>query len=465
PPVEPLAATLDRHAAEVPERLFVEAMGRRLTYRELNEMAWRVAGALAGRGFEPGARVAYLCEYRVELVGAIFGVARAGGVNVALNIYLRGEFLTHQLVDSGSDTVIVDRAGWDNLVPVLPALTELRRIVLLDDPHPDATSLPAGVELVSFTEFTVTEAAPFEVGRGPEDPFGFVYTSGTTGMPKACVFSEAYVRRTGEVHSQAWGLREADVIFTATPMYHISGYLGVMTALLNRGSIVNDSPFSASTYIARAAEVGATVAYGVGFHTLAMLRQPERPTDRAHTLRFGWFGPLSPELRVQFEQRFGFDVLCEMYAQTECCLVAYGRMDGGPRRPGTCGVPAPDVEVQIVDDHDNPVPTGETGEIVVRPRRPGAVFSGYWRRGDATTTAWRNLWHHTGDLGRFDGDGFLSFVDRKADSIRRRGEMVSAFEVEAAIVGHPKVAEVAVHGVAVSDEVDQAVKVCVVPVA
>jgi carnitine-CoA ligase len=460
---EPLTVTLARHAADVPDRVFIEAMRKRITYAETDDMARRVASSLRSRGLEPGARVAYLSEYRVEIVGALFGVALAGAVNVVLNIFLRGDFLIHQLVDSGSDTVVVDQVGWENLVPVLPALSDLRRVVVLDRIPPGSTALlPAGVELLRFDDLTAAEPARFEADRAPERPFGFVYTSGTTGMPKACVLSEAYVRRTGEVYAAAWGAQEADVIFTATPIYHISGYIGIMTALLKRGSLVNDSPFSASTYIARAAEVRATIAYGVGFHSLAVLRQPERPTDRDHCLRFGWFGPFPAELRAEFEQRYGFEVLSEMYAQTECSLVAYGRMGAEPRKFGTCGIAASDIELALVDDDDNPVPVGEQGEIVVRPRRPGAVFSGYWQRGEATAALWRNLWHHTGDVGRLDADGFLSFVDRKVDSIRRRGEMVSAFQLEAAIMRHPQVAEVAVHAVNVGSEVDQSIKACLV---
>ena len=139
-------------------------------------------------------------------------------------------------------------------------------------------------------------------------------------------------------------------------------------------------------------------------------------------------------------------MLSELFAQSECTPIAFNR-PAGDRKRGTAGRPAPWHDVRLVDDGDREVPTGEVGEVVVRPKQPFAMFSGYWGRPDDTLAALRNLWHHTGDLGRFDDDGNLSYVDRKKDSLRRRGENISSLELEAAIGRHEAIREVAVHAV------------------
>ncbi len=170
--------------------------------------------------------------------------------------------------------------------------------------------------------------------------------------------------------------------------------------------------------------------------------------------------PFTPEQQTQFEDRFGCQVLTQLYGQTECGAIAYSRISE-PRNRASLGRPAPYFEVKLFDDDDREVPTGEVGEIVVRPKVPNAIFQGYWRNPTATLETWRNLWHHTGDYGRADPDGFITFVDRKKDALRRRGENVSSVELERAIVGHPKVAEAAVHAIP-SEMTEDDIKACVV---
>jgi crotonobetaine/carnitine-CoA ligase len=134
---------------------------------------------------------------------------------------------------------------------------------------------------------------------------------------------------------------------------------------------------------------------------------------------------------------------------------------GGPRKRGTLGRPSPHLEVKLVDDEDVEVPPGTVGEIVLRPRDPNATYSGYWNKPEATVAAWSNLWHHTGDSARADADGFYTFVDRKKDCLRRRGENVSSFELEAAIATHPDITAVAVCGVP-SPLGEDDIKACIV---
>jgi crotonobetaine/carnitine-CoA ligase len=219
-----------------------------------------------------------------------------------------------------------------------------------------------------------------------------------------------------------------------------------MAALVNDASICYETEFHASTFMTRAAAEGATMRWGVGPMGMAILAQAESAADRDFSFRLASWTPMRAEDQLDFERRFNTPVIAEGYGQTECTPVSINTVDGARKR-GSAGRAVPHFELKIVDDDDVEVPTGEVGEIVVRPRRPDAMFQGYWNNAEATVGAFRNLWHHTGDWGTVDQDGFFTFVDRKKDAIRRRGENVSSFQLEEAISGHAAVAQVAVCGV------------------
>jgi crotonobetaine/carnitine-CoA ligase len=170
--------------------------------------------------------------------------------------------------------------------------------------------------------------------------------------------------------------------------------------------------------------------------------------------------PFATEDQERFRERFGATVLSQLYGQTECGAITYARLSER-RNLGSIGRPAPYLDVRLHDDDDLEVPTGEIGEIVVRSMVPNALYLGYWGKPEATVEAWRNLWHHTGDFGRADADGFITFVDRKKDALRRRGENVSSQELERSIAGHPKIVEAAVHAVP-SPMTEDDIKACIV---
>jgi crotonobetaine/carnitine-CoA ligase len=170
---------------------------------------------------------------------------------------------------------------------------------------------------------------------------------------------------------------------------------------------------------------------------------------------------MTAEKQVEFERRFGTRVTSETYGQTEALIPAMSSLSD-ERRPGTAGRLTPYFDLRLVDDDEREVALGEAGEIVVRPSGAHGMFSGYWRKPEATVHAWRNLWHHTGDYGRLDADGYLTFVDRKKDSLRRRGENIASLELERAILAHPDIAAVAVHAVP-SELSEDDIKACLVP--
>jgi len=462
-----VADLLDQRAGEQPGKMLVVCGADRRTYRQAADTAAGLAAALAAVGVAAGERVAFLVPNRMERIDLFFACARLGAVQVPLNTFLQGEFLRYQLADCGAVTAVVDGPGLAAVAPLLPALPALERLIVLYDDAGDgpAPGLPAAVEVIPFADLDGRARADPDLPRpGPDDLAAIVYTSGTTGPSKGCRISQGYYVHAGAGMRTLLDLGPDDVYLTAFPLFHLSGQALALVATLHQGATVVFEPaFSASTFMATAGAVGATVVMGVGAMAQAILGTPPAETDRAHHVRLCSWIPLPEAAQLEFEARFATTVTAEGYGQTECAPVTFSS-PSGPRRRSSAGRPAPWLEVRTVDDDDMAVPTGEVGEIVVRPLEPDSLFGGYWGRDDETVRTFRNLWHHTGDYGRIDADGFVTFVDRKKDALRRRGENVSSMELEAAILRHPGIAEVAVHAVE-SAATEDDIKACVVAAA
>jgi crotonobetaine/carnitine-CoA ligase len=202
--------------------------------------------------------------------------------------------------------------------------------------------------------------------------------------------------------------------------------------------------FSASRFWDTCRAKGVTAFNYQGALLLMLFKQSPRDDDAANPVRVGFGAPCPAEIWEPFEDRFGVR-LVDVYGMTEIAIATANSLD--ERRIGTAGRAAEGYEVRIHDEHDDPVPPGTPGEIVVRPTRPDILISEYHRQEEATLHAFRNLWFHTGDRGRMDADGYLTFIDRMKDAIRRRGENISSWEVERVVNAHPDVLECAAYGV------------------
>lgn len=423
----------------------IEVAGQVRTSAELYERAERLAHRLIDMGLQPGDRVAVILPNRIEMIESLFAVGLAGGIIVPLNPFLKGDFLAHQLRDAAPRILIADSEGIESV-----SRTHERFETLIAVDGVESTS---GMDLRGIGS-VVGFVADREQGSDrhlpevdPLSPIAVMYTSGTTGRSKGCVLSHRYYVHVGETFEGQLGFQSTDVLLTAFPLFHASGQIAnLMGALAADASLIVTDQFHASTYMAEAGLRGATLTWGVGAMGEAILRQPSAETDRTHGLRYCNFTPMQVDRLAEFRARFGVEVSGQMYAQTECMPVSLSPI-GDPGRPGSSGKPNPNLQVAIVDTNDNSVPVGALGEIVVRPLHAGLMHDGYWARPEATAESLRSAWHHTGDLGKFDEEGYLHFVDRKKDAIRRRGENVSSAEVEAALLQHPAIREVAVHGV------------------
>jgi len=449
-------AVLQAQAEQAPDAPVLLIDGKEWTRAELFAEVHATAAGLRALGLEPGDRGLIVSDNRVESVVAWLGVDSARMIDVPINPEARGAFLQY-LVSDCSPRVMIGLPDYLRAVAeVVPEPPELA--VLID---PDGGELPFGgtTRHLTFDELV-------ELGRGgtvepplESDIATMIYTSGTTGPSKGVLLPQAYQVTWARRGSTALGMQPGQTVYTPEPLFHSDARSYVLGALLTGGRVALGKRFSVSRFWD---EVRAADASYFGYlgTMLSMLYAAEPSlTDRDHPAVIGSGGGVPAALQRDFEERYGV-TLIEMYGMTEALCITQNTPQHN--RIGSVGVVTPELEAQLVDAEDRPVPVGEIGELVVRPRSPHIMMAGYWNKPEATIAAWRNLWFHTGDRMRADEDGFLYYVGRLKDSIRRRGENVSAWEVEGAANKHDDVLAVAAIGVA-SDLGEEDVAILVVP--
>lgn len=417
--------------------------GATLTYAEAADQAERVAGFFAGLGVTPGEPVALLLPNGFDFVRVWLGLMRLGAVVVALNTELKGAFLAHQLADTGCRLAVVDAERLERVAEVAERLPALE--ILVSDAA--AEQLPPRLRAVPLSAWR--EATPW---NGPlpaaADTACIMYTSGTTGPAKGVLMPQAHCFLFGLGTIDNFALTPVDRFYICLPLFHANGLFMQLGATLIAGaSAALRERFSASAWIADIRRVGATASNLLGAVTAFILAQPPAPDDRDHRLRVVGAAPDAPAHDAALRDRFGIADVVPLYGMTEVNIPLYGEL--GVPRPGTCGkVYARYFEVEVRDpETDQALPPGSVGEIMVRPKAAFGFTTGYHGMPEKTVEAWRNLWFHTGDAAVMDDEGYVVFVDRIKDSIRRRGENISSFEVEAAIERLAGIAEVAAYAV------------------
>jgi crotonobetaine/carnitine-CoA ligase len=456
-----VATLLRERAATHTDVAFVRFADTSLTYGEADARVDRVAAAFHTMGVGAGDLVALLLPNGAEFVVAWFALARIGAVEAPVNTAFRGRALAHLLVLSEAAVVVVDEGLADPLEPIAADLVHVRTLVVRGRAELVAARFPEW-RVVSFDEFEASAAdvAPPVVEVSERDPGMVLFTSGTTGRSKGCVLSHRYAVRQAELMIEHLQLVPTDVLYCPFPLFHLdASVLTVVPALVLGTTAAIAERFSASHFWDEIRAFGATVFDFMGA-TLAILhKQPRRDDDGDNPARLGWGVP-TPDFAPDFEVRFGLR-LVELYGSTDVGVPIYTPLDE-PARLGSCGRPIDAYDVRLIDEDGRVVAPGDVGEIVVRPNEPSLIMDGYYHMPSETLRAWRDLWFHTGDLARADADGFLYFVGRRKDAIRRRGENISAFEVEEVVADHPDVLEVAAFGVP-SELSEEDVMVAVVP--
>jgi crotonobetaine/carnitine-CoA ligase len=402
-------------------------------------IAARRAGALAAQGVGRGDRVALLCGNRVEFMEIVLGCGWLGAVVVPINTASRGLQLEHILRNCGARLLVAEA----HLVDVVHALDAqdlpLETIWLIGEPAADALKPTYITTAMPPADEPVTPAALTD-----GDPFAVLYTSGTSGLSKGVICPHAQFYWWGHYTARDLGVAAGDVLYTCLPLFHTNALNSFFQALIHDAELVADRRFSASGFFDALVETRATVTYVLGAMVPILLSRPVTPSEREHRVRVALAPGVPGHFQQEFTARCGI-ALVDGYGSTETNCVISGAIDA--QRPGYMGKLVAGFDARVVDEHDQPVPDGEAGELILRADTPFAFASGYLGMPEKTVEAWRNLWFHTGDRVVRDADGYYRFVDRLKDTIRRRGENVSSFEVEQVLLSHRSVETAAVFAV------------------
>lgn len=436
-----VGGVLRRQAAATPGRRFVVFPDRVWTFGEFDAWVDRLANGLATMGIDKGSKVALMLPNCSEFLGIWFACARLGAVEVPVNVNVRGHLLRH-IVHHSDTVLIVTRPDYlEALGDVMDDLPTLKTVIVAGGTLPqDHRKRWERFEALENQDCTAVER-----DIDPFDPAAIIFTSGTTGPSKGAVLTHSYFLWFGERCAELRAMGEEEVLYTCLPLFHANAQaLTVMPALLRGQTAVLDTHFTASGYWERLRTFGATQFNYIGGMIPILMKQPPGPEDRQQrvTLALGAAAPRN-QWR-EFEARFGLRVM-ECYGQTEDCAVTANPLD--ETRVGSIGKTCWGYEMRVVDDCGHRVPDGEIGEFVVRPEHPGILMQGYYKMPEETLAVCRDLWFHTGDFGWRDADGYFFFMDRKKDALRRRGENISAYEVEIVVNEHPSVLESAVFAV------------------
>jgi crotonobetaine/carnitine-CoA ligase len=439
-----LPALLIRQADRFGDRTLVRTDVGSHTFADAPRVAAAVAGRLANAGIRPGDRVAVMSENRLELVDLWLGCAWLGAVLVPINTAARGPQLAHVLRDSAPRVLVIEF----DLVPAL---------AYVDVPSAIRQTWVLGGEGMSDAYPGPGEEVELRPAR-PGDPSVILYTSGTTGPSKGVVCPHAqwywWASKTGWV----LGVREHDVLYTSLPLFHTNALNTFVQALVHGATFVPGPRFSASAFFGRLAAAGATVTYLLGPMVQILLNRGGDDGERAHRVRVA-LAPATPaSAHDPFRSRFGIE-LVDGWGSTETNCVIASSFGAAP--PGSMGRVVPGFRARVVDEDDQDIRAGTPGELVVHSDEPFAFASGYVGLPEKTVEAWRNLWFHTGDRVVRDERDCFWFVDRISDAIRRRGENVSSFEVEAVLTSHPDVVTAAAFGVP-SEVGEEDVAACVI---
>ncbi len=455
-------ATLRGAVAAHGEQMFLDFSGTAFTYAELGGEVDRLARGLHRLGIGPGDRVVTVLDNGPDAVIAWLAINTLGAVNVPVNTAYKGEFLRHQVADAGARLVILEADYVSRITAVWDAIPTLAEVVHRCDAVPDDTA--AGNRRITALDSHRLDDGPLPTPDiAPRDLAALIYTAGTTGPSKGCMVSHNYIcdvsRRLAAMASRG----PDELNWTPLPLFHIYAIATVLSTMQIGGTASVAPKFSVTGFWPEIERTGARIVNLLGAMTAMLAHQPDTPEMLRcrGQVRAVLAVPFPQELKEIWRERFGVKWPgFSTYGQTEAGSMVTAPIDEDVP-PGSSGRRNETHDVRIFDEHDAEVPPGVVGEIVVRPLRPHVMFEGYWNRPEATVAAARNYWHHTGDLGKFDEDGYFYFVDRQKDYLRRRGENISSFEVEATLLQHPAVSEAAVHAV-FSDLTEDDVKATVV---
>jgi crotonobetaine/carnitine-CoA ligase len=439
-------------------KIFLRFKEERVTYDELDHFSNRCANAFLDLGIVKGDKVSIMLPNCPDFIYIWFGLAKIGAVEVPVNTNYKGEFLRHIIDQSDSRILLIDGRYLDRLKIIEPDLKKLEKVIVFGDLK-SQKSHGIRIPIIQYDDFYDNSEDAVDIKVHPWDPISIIYTSGTTGLSKGALGPHKFWIVVAEELLEYRDGRKDDIFYTFLPLYHFNAQvLTTLTTLVAEAEMVLSDHFSASRFWDEIRACGATQFNYLGAVIPILAKQPKKDNDLVNPARIAFGAGCPAAIMDEVEARFGIKCL-EGFGMTEIGIPIHVRVND--RRPGSCGKPMDIYDLKLFDDEDNEVPVGDIGEFVFRPKEPFIMMLEYYNMPEKTMEACRNLWFHTGDLGRMDEDGYFYFVDRKKDALRRRGENISSFEVERAINSHPKILESA--AVAVKSELaEDEVKICVV---
>lgn len=424
---------------------------QKFSYEETNSLANRVANGYLSLGVKKGDKVVIMLPNCSQYIFNWFGLAKLGAVGCPINIEYKGDLLRHVILISRAKALLIHETFLERILPIQDDLSCLEIVIVY---NPSGKTSDAKIKFSTRTFDDLSDQKPqFSAPEDVDyhDPMEIIFTSGTTGPSKGVVLSHNAMYTYGADAIESIGFTSRDIQFSCLPLYHINiRWFTMVPALLNETTFAMVARFSASRFWDQIRKYGATNFCVLGAMISFLLKQPPLPNDKDNPGRLFHGGPMTVAQAKEFQERFDLDVFLGYFGMTEANYItslsykecAALKAEGKWAQAIGMGRENKErFEVKLVDDYDNEVPVGQPGEIVCRPTRPFSMMMEYVNMPDKTTEAFRNLWFHTGDIASMDEEGFFSFVDRKKDYIRRRGENVSSYEVESSVNANSKVAE------------------------
>ncbi len=460
-PAQTVTSIVRAGAEKFGAKTFLDFSGESHSYEETYQDVRRLAAGLWDLGVGKGQTVATVLDNSYDAVLAWFAINFLGAISVPVNTAYKGEFLRHQIADCGAEIVIAESAYIARLQDISEGLPQVRCVV--ERGAGSDLSAVSGKKIVPLSACFGEAAAAPEIEIKPSDLCMLIYTAGTTGPSKGCMISHNYACNLARQGTRT--RQPEDIVWTALPLFHFNATAGATLGTALIGATLCIYPrFSLSKFWPEIERSKATVASLLGSMIPLIAQAPDTEISKRcyGQLRRVNGAPFPAELQEIWMKRFGVKERpgSSAYGLTESSLLT-SLAPGVPAKPGSSGMRNDDFDVRIFDENDNEVAPNVAGEIVCRPRKPHVMFEGYWGRPADSYKLMRNMWFHTGDIGKFDEEGYFYFVDRKKDYLRRRGENISSFEMETAFRAHPGIEDVAVHAV-FSDVGEDDVKVTAV---
>lgn len=437
------------------KKVFLLFKEERVTYAEVHERSNSVANALLELGVQKGDKVNIMMPNCPEFVYIWFGLCKVGAIMVPINTSYKGDGLKYIITHSDSKVLFIAPQYLGEFERVANETKNIQQVIvvgkLADENMPRYAS-----PFESFLEKPSRLQADVEVRSG--DTMAIIYTSGTTGDPKGAMIPQGMYPIVGS-HFAKWIRADSSyVIYTCLPLFHANALgLSTMGALAADATLALGDRFSASGFWDEMRRYKASEFNYVGGIIPLLYKQPPRPDDRDNPVKVIWGAAAPREIWKDFEERFDLKII-EGFGTTEDSIPLTNFWESV--KLGSSGKPVEFAEVIIADDDDRPLGPNQIGEILIRPKLPDCMMSGYYKMPLETLERARNLWWHTGDLGTYDDEGFFFFIDRKKDCIRRRGENISTIQIERIVNSHPAVLESAAIGVP-SDLGEEDVKICI----